>query len=320
MRTAGDNLERLYREARTAGVVFFKYDNITIEYSDEKQTFHICASDTADSLEIFTNIPVLGGEGTYSDTFSRLTKMLKLKHDKFFLFPCLTNRKGIYYVNSKTNSTCSELQAEINFVLSDIVKELNTFSVCGTERYAQVDPEKCAFCYTCYRACPHIAMAPDYENSVMKNLNASCTGCGICFSVCPANAITIEEKTAVEVRTSSSSLKVFCCENSGEIAFQKVAKMLGEQGMNVSISSVSCGGELSAETIMGALKDFEKVLVAVCMDDACRHFDGNKRAKRYVERVKEMLKASGMDENRVVYMQLSHAMHMVLSEYIEKMA
>jgi hypothetical protein len=97
MRTAGENLEILYREARSTGVIFFKYDSITMEYSDEKQAFHICASDTADSLEIFTNTPVLGGEGACSDAFSRLAKMLKLKHDsegridgdKFFLFPCL---------------------------------------------------------------------------------------------------------------------------------------------------------------------------------------------------------------------------------------
>ena len=43
------------------------------------------------------------------------------------------------------------------------------------------------------------------------------------------------------------------------------------------------------------------MLVAVCMDDACRHFDGNKRAKREVERAKEMLKASrnGRKQNRI---------------------
>ncbi|MGE5614348.1 MAG: hydrogenase iron-sulfur subunit [Bacillota bacterium] len=186
----------------------------------------------------------------------------------------------------------------------------------GDGRYPLIDPGKCAFCYTCFRACTHSAMTPDYDNSVMKNITASCFGCGVCASVCPAGAISMSGKARVENSYARGTLKVFCCENSAAIAYKRIA----EVSPGVEIATVPCGGELCAEAIISALKDFERVLVAVCMDDACRHFEGNLRAKRYVDRAKEMLRISGMDENRVACIQLSHAMPAALDECIREMA
>ena len=404
MRTAGDNLESLYKNARNLGVVFFKYNSISVDYKSDEEIFHILAKDMSGSLEISTNTTVLAGEEVYSDAFLKVIKLLKLKQDSngyvredcFFLFPSLTSRKGIYFTNMKaTSGSNSEYMAQVEYILADIKSEMQMDSKAYTsningilsdtfdskeysdeahpeeyseeyteaysreyaqayekifsEKYAQVDSAKCVFCYTCYRACPHQAMAPDYENSVMKNLHKGCYGCGICSSICPANAVTmvgndgtgnndfenvdskitkgcidiVEVSKGIEAdngkKTTPRSLKVFCCENSGVIAFGKIAGNLEQEGLRVEVTSVSCGGELSAEIISLALKDFDKVLVAVCMDNACRHFDGNKRAKLYVERVREMLKASGIDENRAQYMQLSHAMPMVLNGYIREM-
>ena len=186
----------------------------------------------------------------------------------------------------------------------------------GDGDYPVIDPGKCAFCYTCYRACTHFAMSPDYDNSVMKNLPESCFGCGICASVCPAGAISMSAKASGKNSRAGGSLKVFCCENSAAIAYKRIAGACS----GVEIATVACGGELSAEALISALKDFDRVLAAVCMDDACRHFEGNLRVKRYVDRAKEMLKASGMDENRVAFIQLSHAMPTVLDEYMKELA
>ena len=48
-----------------------------------------------------------------------------------------------------------------------------------------------------------------------------------------------------------------------------------------------------------ALKDYERVMVAVCCDDACKHRDGNKRVIRQVERLKERLEKLGHDSHRL---------------------
>lgn len=366
MKTAGDSLESLYKYARNLGIVFFKYDHIEVEYLDEQKNFQIIANDMYGSMKILTSAPVFAGEGIYSDTFLRLIKILKIKLDskeqinenKYFLFPWFTSRRGIYFtsLNSITGSS-EELMVNIRCIIADIKgvwDAPDTFEGKNNEQYARIDSEKCAFCYTCYRACPHFAMAPDYENSVMKNLTISCYGCGICYSVCPAHAIAMVKKTSEHNESDNKpenkpqekpenrfdntsdnvsenmsdylsdnlsdtgSLKIFCCENSGEIAFSRIADKLQEDGIKVSITPVACGGEISSEKLIATLKDFRKVLVAVCVDDACRHFEGNKRAKRYVDRAKNMLKSSGIDENRIVYLQLSHQTYRVLDEYIRE--
>ncbi|MGI6669767.1 MAG: hydrogenase iron-sulfur subunit [Acetivibrionales bacterium] len=345
MRTAGAGLEGIFRKARNLGAVFFKYDAIAISYSGDNDVFSIEAYDAAGGFKIVTGAPVISGEALYGSSFLSIIKLLRLKmHDsgRFFLFPSYTGRKGVYFANAgNTSGSNDEVLLGLKSILFDITRTTGSKSgprerpgagAAGMEgpaarndlaeipddgRYPVIDPGKCAFCYTCFRACTHFAMSPDYDNSVMKNIHASCFGCGVCASVCPAGAISMSGNTkAADNGAAKGCLKVFCCENSAAIAFKRI----GEASTGVEITTVSCGGELGAEVFISALKDFERVLVAVCMDDACRHFDGNLRVKRYVDRAKEMLKASGMDENRVACIQLSHAMPTVLDEYIKEMA
>jgi len=112
---------------------------------------------------------------------------------------------------------------------------------------------------------------------------------------------------------------VYCCENSGEIALGRITDELTGIYEKISIASVSCGGEITAEKITDALKLYEKVLVVTCIEDACRHYNGNKRARLQITRAKEMLKSAGLDENRIVYMQVSHAMPNVLRDSIRSL-
>lgn len=339
LRTAGDGLESLYREARELGVLFFKYINIKIENSDG--IFHITAGDGADDLEIETQAPVFAEAGTRDENLSGLIRLLRIKPaelydtsgDRFFFHSVLTGRKGIYFINRGVNSgSDGELLAQALFIISDIrrdmaLREIALFDVSDASAAfapsaeppenrdrgsvsgacAEVNAEKCAFCYTCYRACPHFAMEPDHERSAMRNVPESCYGCGICVSVCPANAIELKGKPESAVQNEPGLIKVFCCENSGLIAYGRILRNLNEKGIRAAAAPFACGGEISAENVLEALKEYQYVLVAVCEDDACRHFEGNKRARLAVEHAKEMLKASGRDENRVIYTRLSPA-------------
>ena len=128
-------LESLYREARNSGVVFFKYDTVSINYSSEDEAYQIVANDLGDSIRISTSNPVLAGKAVYSDDFLKIIKLLKLKlsgegrinEDNFFLFPSLTSRKGIYFINTKTASgSDSELKSQVQYIQSEIKVHLYT--------------------------------------------------------------------------------------------------------------------------------------------------------------------------------------------------
>lgn len=417
MRTSGADLESLSREARNLGVTFIKYNGISVDYNQDSGIFSLSMSDGFDSVNIKSAVLISAQRSEPDAEMIRLSRLFKLKLDEnrfingdnYFLYPVLTSRKGIYVFNSLPGQfEEKELIEKARFTVNAIKNELNGTQ---TEKYANINDTRCAFCYTCYRACPHAAMIPDRENPVMKNLKEACFGCGICASVCPANAIDI----ASDVRTAESGdmvsgyrtaesgdmasgyraaesgsmasgyrtaesggmasgyrteesggmasgtgaakytgiapgtgdsanaaikpkapgqvepevagnseipeqpgtarIKVYCCENSGEVAVKRYLKELGVDSSNIDISSSVCGGDIGAAELISALGGFDKVLVAVCMDNACRHFEGNKRAFLQAGRAKEMLEAAGMDAGRIECIKLSAAMPFVLNEY-----
>ena len=55
---------------------------------------------------------------------------------------------------------------------------------------AKVDPEKCAVCLICVRACPFDV--PFINEDRYSEIDpAKCNGCGICVAECPAKAIEL---------------------------------------------------------------------------------------------------------------------------------
>jgi coenzyme F420-reducing hydrogenase delta subunit len=91
----------------------------------------------------------------------------------------------------------------------------------------------------------------------------------------------------------------------------------GEDFPMMSITEVPCGGRLGGDVIADALTGYDKVLVAVCIDGACRHIDGGKRACKQTERVASMLEKSGISEKRLKCVEVSYAMPNVFAEGVK---
>jgi coenzyme F420-reducing hydrogenase delta subunit len=163
-------------------------------------------------------------------------------------------------------------------------------------------------------------MIPDHVNSAMRNLTEACQGCGICTTVCPAAAIQLTNLTEANHlgKVASKSLMIFCCENSGAIAVQEITAQCKEEFERVSVSPICCGGEFSLENLYTALRNHDNVLVLTCMDGACKHFEGNRRAARLVLKAQEQLKAANLDENRVQHAGTSLGMAGVVKEIIKE--
>ena len=56
---------------------------------------------------------------------------------------------------------------------------------------AQVDPDKCATCLVCVRACPYGIPVVSEETRTSWIDPAKCHGCGECAAECPAKAIQL---------------------------------------------------------------------------------------------------------------------------------
>jgi heterodisulfide reductase subunit A len=56
---------------------------------------------------------------------------------------------------------------------------------------SRVDPELCAACLCCVRACPYDVPMISEEGYAVIN-EAECRGCGLCASECPGKAIQLQ--------------------------------------------------------------------------------------------------------------------------------
>jgi len=309
MRTAGLKSEELYKSARNAGVTFIKYEKIRISYDKEKAFYEIEATDGVNDVSL--SVKYLAADSGYGtgEKFAYIAKKLRLKtneagfinEDRYYLGSALTGRKGVYYI------TRDNWRESAEYIVSAVSTDFGAF--CENKDYAIIDGDKCAFCYTCYRACPHAAMEPDTEERVMVNSEEACDGCGTCASICPGNAVTLAYDNFAEVKLSGKSgkIKVFSCENSGDIAMKSILPELGELERLIEYETVACGGRIGFEQLSGALPYYGKVVALVCIDDACRHYDGNKRACLQAERLAGMLEKAGVDKNRAYCLKTSHA-------------
>jgi heterodisulfide reductase subunit A len=230
VKVAADGMERLYRKAREKGVLFFKYEEpprlsmvggkIQV---DVKDTAAIQKSDQW-TVSILSDLVVISEAFIPAPETERLAAILRLHlgdrgffgEDNPQLLRVRSNRRGIFIAGAcrfpqEVSETLIEARASAQEVMALFAK--------GTYPYdlavAEVDPKKCAVCYTCPRLCPHSAITVERyaEGNVYETYQieqgmkwgaakvdpVACYGCGICVAECPAKAITLHHETDEQI-------------------------------------------------------------------------------------------------------------------------
>lgn len=220
VKVSADGMERLYRKAREKGALFFKYEEPP-RLSMVNGQIQVDVKDTAAiqrkeqwPVTILSDLVVISETLIPAPETERLSGLLKLHlgsrgflmEDNPQLLRIRSNRRGIFVAGAcRFPQEVSESLIEARAV----AQEVTALLLKGTYTYdlavAEVDPKKCALCYTCPRLCPHSAIT--VEHYAEKNIYtipgketqwgaakvdpAACYGCGICVAECPAKAITL---------------------------------------------------------------------------------------------------------------------------------
>ncbi len=231
LKVSADGMERLYRRARQGGALFVKYLDPP-KFSIVNGQIRVDVKDTSalrkeeeTALSILSDLIVMSEPILPNAETERLSKILGLHlgehgylmEDNPQLIRVRSNRRGIVVAGGcRFPQEVSETLIEANAA----VQEVLTLLAGGTYGYdlsvAEVDPSKCAVCYTCPRLCPHSAIT--VEKYAEKNVYltagmgeegvkwgaarvdpAACYGCGICVGECPAKAITLRHLTDRQV-------------------------------------------------------------------------------------------------------------------------
>jgi heterodisulfide reductase subunit A-like polyferredoxin/coenzyme F420-reducing hydrogenase delta subunit len=336
LKVAGNGLEKLYRETRTAGTVYFKFTNtsprilqdnegkVSIELSDEitRLNFRITPAvtvvdETISPSGYLKELAAVFGLQTGRDGF--------LQSGNLHRTGIYTNRKGIFvagpsrsFLNNADNVTDFANAAILTSGISDNYKEVKT--------KAEIKSGSCIKCLTCYRCCPHRAIDIDIRPYVMPD---ACEGCGICFAECPRGAISLNfpdnRNVADEIRKAADNGKLyphiiaFCCNRSAARAKELALCMGYRLPANLQIVVVPCSGYVSVEYILSAFKNkADGVLVLTCHPGNSHSEYGNIFARRRVEHLRETFSQMNFEKERLEIKTLASNMGYEFAQIVYK--
>jgi heterodisulfide reductase subunit A-like polyferredoxin len=230
VKVAADGMERLYRRAREKGALFFKYEEPP-KLSIVNGQIHVRLKDTAaiqknepSPVSILSDLVVMSEAFVPTPETESLSGLLKihrgprgfLMEDNPQLLRVRSNRRGIFLAGAcRFPQEISESLIEAKAVAEEVIALLSKGTYAYDLAVAEVNPKKCAVCYTCPRLCPHAAITVekygernvyitpgagrDKKWGAAKVDPASCYGCGICVAECPAKAIILHHLTDAQI-------------------------------------------------------------------------------------------------------------------------
>jgi heterodisulfide reductase subunit A len=191
--------EDLFREARTAGVSFIRYDSDKdLNVVNEDQDLKVSFSDRVlgRMMEIRPDLLVLAS-AVVPESENPLAQLYKVpvNADGFFaeahvklrpvdfatdgVFVC-----GLAHAPKPIDESITQAQAAAARAVT--VLAMNNIKLGGI--ITQIRPELCSGCLGCINVCPFGAITFDNQRFVAEVNPALCKGCGACAAVCPSEA------------------------------------------------------------------------------------------------------------------------------------
>jgi len=208
--------EELYRQARSEGVVFIRYDldrkplvssestgngkrNIIIRTKDP-----ILNRDIVLSADLLALAPAILAPSSNKD----MARMLKVpvNEDGFFLEAHMKLRPvdfatdGIYVcglAHAPKSMDESIAQAKAAAARASVILSKATIETQG--QTAKVDKKRCAGCGLCELVCAYKAIELDVQEGCAKVNEALCKGCGACAATCRSGALDVKGFTNQQI-------------------------------------------------------------------------------------------------------------------------
>jgi heterodisulfide reductase subunit A len=199
MRTYGLR-ENLYKEARSKGVIFIRYDleeKPEVEKDNGKIKVSVHDPALGAALEISPDLIVLAGamipEGTQE--MARLFKV-PLSEDGFFmeahvkLRPVDFATDGVFLCGlAHSPKSIDESVTQAQAAASRAVSLLAQKTIYSSGVVAVVDTVYCSSCGVCVAICPYKASEINEKTGTAEINPVLCKGCGLCVASCRSGAI-----------------------------------------------------------------------------------------------------------------------------------
>lgn len=99
---------------------------------------------------------------------------------------------------------------------------------------------------------------------------------------------------------NKQKLALFYCKNLPESSDENRRELEKIYKSSVRFYPLPCSGRLEVLHLLRALEEFaDAAFVIACPEGACRYFEGNRRARKRVERAGSIIESIGMEKERV---------------------
>ncbi|MFO8010981.1 MAG: NAD(P)-binding protein [Dehalococcoidia bacterium] len=209
--------ELAYEEARNKGVLFIRYEaenKPEVIGDDGNLKVKVFDPVYGEELSILADKVILSSGVRPQPDAHRFASKLKLPltADGFYMEAHMKLRPldfvndGMYLAGlAHSPKFISESLAQAQGAASRAVTVLSQPHLTTSGVVSVVDEDKCVACLTCVRACPFGVPRFGPRNAVVIEA-AACQGCGICVSVCPRKAITLQNYKDAQVMAKTAVL------------------------------------------------------------------------------------------------------------------
>ena len=325
IKVADDGLERLYKQCRDKGAIYFKLQQApAVTQENEKLTIGFHDPVIRQDIELNPDIIVCEESFDADETNFSIAEALRidigplgfLQNENVHRLPIGSNREGVFVVGSarevqdlsKSWIDVDNMMLRVNQLIGNGEKSIAAKAV--------VDREKCVTCLTCFRCCPHGAISWD-DKAVISSL--ACQGCGICASECPMDAIQLADytdpemaeriKTAAAVSADSPKIVAFCCQNSAYEAGLAAKAFNYPLPKGLKMIKVPCAGKIDIHYILNTfVEGADGVIVLACHTGNCKSEAGNTYAKWRLNDAYTKLERIGIDKDCLEFATLASNM------------
>ena len=174
---------------------------------------------------------------------------------------------------------------------------------------AVVNSAKCIKCQRCVPVCPYGAIRGTLGKSLQINL-AMCQGCGACVAECTVegaltqegftdNQVIAQIDAAIE-ENAKKKLLIFACNWCSYAGADLAGIMKVQYPSNTRVIRTMCSGRVSQKLVTYAFsKGVGGVLVTGCHIGDCHYINANHNTEKRVEKWRNLLKARGVDPERL---------------------
>ncbi|MEJ2067631.1 MAG: FAD-dependent oxidoreductase, partial [Deltaproteobacteria bacterium] len=189
--------ERLYSRAREAGMIFFRYEEITdikVQGADRLKVVFQKMKLDCDLLVLSTGVIPNRENSNLAELFD-----LELTEDGFFkeaepkFRPVDALREEVYLCGgAHSPRTWQEVILQAEAAAERALMLVGQEYLVTPHVVSHVVERRCSGCGLCVEACPYGARVFDEERMVALVKEALCQGCGVCSGLCPNGAAILQ--------------------------------------------------------------------------------------------------------------------------------